>query len=80
MLLQSRGDAIDLLPALPAAWTRGSVRGLCAHGRITADIAWQDGSVEATIRSDVSQTIRVSILGGERRTIQVTAGQPVQLK
>ena len=80
MLLQSRGDAIDLLPALPAAWARGFVRGLCAHGRITVDIAWQDGSVEATLRSDVSQTVRVSVLGGERRTIQLTAGQPAQLK
>jgi alpha-L-fucosidase 2 len=80
MLLQSRGGSIDLLPALPAAWARGSVRGLCAHGRVTADIAWQDGSVEATLRSDVSQTVQVSVLGAERRTIRVTAGQPVQLK
>ena len=80
MLLQSRGGSIDLLPALPAAWARGSVRGLCAHGRVTADIAWQDGSVDATLRSAVSQTVQVSVLGAERRTIRVTAGQPVQLK
>jgi alpha-L-fucosidase 2 len=40
MLVQSQGDEIRILPALPAAWPRGSVKGLRARGDVTIDIEW----------------------------------------
>lgn len=40
MLLQSQGDTLRLLPALPESWPCGEVRGLKARGGITADIKW----------------------------------------
>lgn len=45
MLVQSRGDDILLLPALPRAWPTGSVRGLRAPGACQVDFAWRDGEL-----------------------------------
>lgn len=43
MLLQSHDEAIVLLPAVPAAWKEGHVRGLKARNGYTAGFSWKDG-------------------------------------
>ena len=56
MLLQSDGENIYLLPALPQKWKSGTVAGLAAQGNVTVDIEWANNKlVNYTIHGDASR-------------------------
>jgi alpha-L-fucosidase 2 len=68
MLVQSAGDAIYVLPALPGAWATGEVSGLKAVGgfRIT-ELKWEKGKI--------TRLVVRSTLGGNCR---IRANQPLE--
>ena len=77
MLLQSQRGEVHLLPALPAVWATGSVRGLRARGGYTVDMRWKDGKLEsAVITADRGGTVRVRY-GQSTAERAVTGGQSV---
>lgn len=60
MLLQSHAGEIHMLPALPRAWSNGSVQGLRARGGFTVDMTWDQGNIAtAVIVSDLGGVCRV---------------------
>ena len=78
MLLQSQGDAIELLPATPAAWDTGSVTGLRARGNVGVDIAWAEGSVtEAVLTPGVSQALTVRATDIAQQVVLDSNGEEV---
>ena len=80
MLLQSHETGvIELLPALPAAWNDGEVRGLCARGGYELDFAWTDGKVTmATVRAKRAGTVTI-VCNGSRMEMRLKAGQQKRL-
>ena len=63
MLLQSDGQELELLPALPAAWPEGSVTGLRARGGLSVDIHWRAGRLLGT-RITAGSTRRMRVRYG----------------
>jgi alpha-L-fucosidase 2 len=47
MLIQSHEGYIELLPALPKAWSDGYFKGLCVRGGAEMDLTWENSRVKS---------------------------------
>lgn len=63
---------VTLLPALPANWNTGSIRGARIRGGITLDFAWSDGELTVAIF-----TVDDNIAGREREVVVNYAGEVI---
>lgn len=80
MLMQSDGESIELLPALPEPWKDGEIKGLKARGNYTVDFVWKDGKVkEAKITSQLGGTVTVRY-NGVSKTLTLKKGASKKLK
>jgi len=79
MLLQSNGNEIRLLPALPDDWGEGAVNGLCARGGFEVSIIWANHLAKsAVITSKTDNTCKV-FAGGIVHEVKLKAGKKIDL-
>ena len=72
MLLQSHTEVINILPALPAEWTKGYVKGLKAVGDFTVDIQWAGNQArKVTITNNQGEPLYVKCEGLAAATVTV---------
>jgi alpha-L-fucosidase 2 len=69
MLLQSHveedgANVLQLLPAIPKAWSTGEIKGLKARGGFEVNISWKDGAlVNCEVKSLVGSNLKLSYKG-----------------
>ncbi|MEQ4304264.1 glycoside hydrolase N-terminal domain-containing protein [Plantactinospora sp. B6F1] len=72
---------LDLLPALPPAWPRGSVCGLLARGPVTVTrLAWTPTEVETSLTSPVDREVAVGLPGRDPVRVELAAGRTHRLR
>jgi alpha-L-fucosidase 2 len=79
MLLQSDGNEIRLLPALPDAWEEGAVKGLCARGGFEVSIAWENHKAKSAVITSKTDTTCKVIAGDIVHEVKLKAGKKIDL-
>ncbi|MRH41589.1 glycoside hydrolase family 95 protein [Aquibacillus halophilus] len=79
LLLQSHNNELHLFPALPRAWTNGSVSGLKARGGFEVDLSWDKGELKEAIIHSLEGEKCVVLFNNERTEFETTAGHTYPL-
>jgi alpha-L-fucosidase 2 len=69
MLLQSDNQELFLLPALPTAWSKGSIKGLKARGDFEIDLDWSEHRLKKAL-----------ILSNKGGICKIRTNQPIKIE
>ena len=68
MLMQSDGETMYLLPALPEAWKNGEITGIKARGNYEVSLRWKNGKVnKATITCQKAGNLIINYNGKQQK-------------
>ncbi|MER5442308.1 glycoside hydrolase N-terminal domain-containing protein [Streptomyces sp. NPDC002790] len=73
-LLQSTPERLVLLPALPADWRRGALRGLRTRFGARVDLRWGSGTCTALVRPHRDADVELKTPAGDAGRIRLDAG------
>ncbi len=79
MILQSQGNELNLLPAVPAQWPDGSMHGIKGRGACIINLDWQNGQlVKVVVRSEKGGVYNLRYKG-IKKTIKLAKGHALTL-
>jgi alpha-L-fucosidase 2 len=79
MVLQSRNDALHLLPALPSAWPNGSITGLRGRGAVAVDVSWKGGRLDRAVLTAQKAGSHRVVLADQSLEVALNASQSATL-
>lgn len=79
MLVQSTENEIKLHPALPDAWSEGSVTGICTRGAFEVSMNWEDGKLTKTIIISKKGGQTTVFYQNQSKKITLKVGQKIEL-
>lgn len=80
MLCYSEPGRIDIFPAKPSSWRRGSIKGMALRGGIImVELRWDGSKTTVTLRADDTQKVSVTIYGKHVKNVRLKKGKPTTL-
>lgn len=80
MLCYSEPGRIDIFPAKPSSWRRGSIKGMALRGGIIMEeLRWDGNKTTVTLRADDTQEVSVTIYGKHVKNVRLKKGKPTTL-
>jgi alpha-L-fucosidase 2 len=71
----SKATILNFLPALPKAWSQGSISGLKMRGGFEVDFQWQNGAItRAVVQSKLGNPCVIRY-GGKNLALKTKAGK-----
>lgn len=80
MLVQSTEQEIRLLPALPDAWAKGSVKGICARGGFEIAMDWENKTLKKVTVSSKNGGTTNLICGDKQKSITLAKGKQMEIE
>jgi len=79
MLVQSSENEIRLLPALPDAWSEGSVKGICARGGFEISMDWENKALRKLSVFSKQGGRTTLICGDRKKEISLDKGKQIEI-
>ena len=80
MLCYSEPGRIDIFPAKPSSWRRGSIKGMALRGGIIMEeLRWDGNKTTVTLRANDTQEVSVIIYGKHVKNVRLKKGKPTTL-
>ena len=78
MLVQSNENEIRLLPAIPDAWSNGSVKGICARGGFEISMQWENKALKKVSVFSKNGGETTLIYGDKTKKIILKRGEKIE--